>query len=77
MPHTALRRLIRELGSQKAAADALGFTPSFINDVLQGRREMTAALARRLGFKQRLIYEPLKRPEQVTHLARARKIRAK
>ena len=61
MPHKALRKLISELGSQKAAADRLGFTPSFINDVLQGRREMTDQLARKLGFKRVVTWVPLKR----------------
>jgi plasmid maintenance system antidote protein VapI len=58
MPHERLRELIRELGSQKAAAKKLGFTPSFINDVLQGRREMTEALAAKLGFKRVVTYVP-------------------
>lgn len=58
MPHNALRRLIRELGSQKAAAKRLGFTPQFINDVLQGRREMTEALASKLGYKRVVSYVP-------------------
>jgi plasmid maintenance system antidote protein VapI len=58
MPHDALRRLVKELGSQKAAAKKLGFTPSFINDVLQGRREMTEALASKLGFKRVVTFMP-------------------
>ena len=58
MPHNALRRLIRELGSQKAAAEKLGFTPQFINDVLRGRREMTEALASKLGYKRIVSYVP-------------------
>lgn len=58
MPYEALRTLVRELGSQKAAAKKLGFTPSFINDVLQGRREMTEALAVKLGFKRVVTFVP-------------------
>jgi plasmid maintenance system antidote protein VapI len=58
MPHEALRKLVRELGSQKAAAKKLGFAPSFINDVLQGRREMTEALAAKLGFKRVVTFVP-------------------
>lgn len=58
MPHQALRTIILELGSQKAAAKKLGFTPSFINDVLQGRREMTEALAAKLGYKRVVTYVP-------------------
>lgn len=56
MPHEALRKLVSELGSQKAAAKRLGFTPSFINDVLQGRREMTESLAAKLGYKRVVTY---------------------
>ena len=58
MPHKALRALVRELGSQKAVAKKLGFTPSFINDVLKGRREMTEALAAKLGFKRVVTFVP-------------------
>lgn len=63
MPVDALRRLVRELGSQKAVAKKLGFTPSFINDVLQGRREMTEALASKLGYKRVVSYVPKGRPK--------------
>jgi plasmid maintenance system antidote protein VapI len=58
MPLNALKRLVGELGSQKAVAEKLGFTPSFINDVLQGRREMTEALAAKLGFKRVVSFVP-------------------
>lgn len=58
MPYAALRKLIDTLGSQKAAADKLGFTPQFINDVLKGRREMTEALAGKLGFKRVVSFVP-------------------
>jgi DNA-binding transcriptional regulator YdaS (Cro superfamily) len=58
MPHNSLRNLVQQLGSQKAAAKRLGFTPSFINDVLQGRREMTEALASKLGFKRVITFVP-------------------
>ncbi len=58
MPQKTLRRLIREVGSQKAAAKKLGCSPQFINDVLQGRREMTETLAARLGFKRVVTFVP-------------------
>jgi plasmid maintenance system antidote protein VapI len=61
MPYDRLRELIEELGSQKAAARKLGFTPSFINDVLHGRREMTEALAAKLGFKRVVTFVPRER----------------
>lgn len=39
-----------DASTQKQAAAELGFPPSFVNDVLMGRRAMTANLADALGF---------------------------
>lgn len=50
--HSELCRLERELGSQRAVANKLNFSPSFINDVLQHKREVSESLAAALGFKR-------------------------
>ncbi len=48
--------------TQAAAAKELGFTPQFINDVLNGRRGMTDNLADSLGFR-RVTFFVKKKPE--------------
>ena len=51
-----LQRLVKEHGSQKAAAVNIGVKPSYFNDVLQGRREpgpkILVALGLRKGYER-------------------------
>lgn len=47
-----LQRLVKERGSQKAAAESIGVKPSYFNDVLQGRREPGPAILSALGLKK-------------------------
>jgi hypothetical protein len=58
MPYTVLRKLVKECGSQKAAARKLRISAQYLNDVLQGRREMSEALASKLGFKRVVTFRP-------------------
>lgn len=48
--------------TQKEVARKLGFSPQFLNDVLNQRREITERLADSLGFRQ-VTYYVHKRPE--------------
>ena len=45
----SLRGMVAK-STQRQTAVALGFTPQFVNDVLAGRRSVSAALASSLGF---------------------------
>lgn len=47
----AVRKIISTRGSQKAAAEALGFKPAYLSDVLGGRRAISEEFAARLGYE--------------------------
>jgi hypothetical protein len=46
----AIRNLVAECGSQKVAAQHLGFNPKFLSDVLNGKRPISRRLAYQVGF---------------------------
>jgi hypothetical protein len=51
-------------GSQKAVADELLISPSYLCDVLKGRRDVSDALAHKLGFVWTLTsLNPMPHPE--------------
>ena len=59
MTDLAQRRLaavIRQAGSQRAAARSLGVSAAYLNDVLRGRRAVSARLARALGLERVTVY---------------------
>jgi len=62
-PLQVLRGMV-EKGSQVGAAENLGVSPQFINDVLSGRRGMTRALADKLGYQRVVTF--LLKPETET-----------
>ena len=47
-----LKRCAVEAGSQKEAAAILKISPQYFNDVVRGKREVSAELAERLGFEK-------------------------
>lgn len=51
-----LAAVIARTGSQKAAARELGVSAAYLNDVVRGRRAMSARLARALGLERVTIY---------------------
>lgn len=55
-PFSVLRDRIARTGSQQAAARSLRISPQYLCDVLKGRREISAELARRLGYKRVVVY---------------------
>ena len=59
-PLQVLRGMV-EKGSQVGVAKALDVSPQFINDVLNGRRGMTGALAEKLGYQRVVTF--LVKPE--------------
>lgn len=46
----------REAGSQKALAARLGVSPSFISDIIRGRKAAPDGLMRKLGLKASTVY---------------------
>lgn len=51
-----LRVRCREHGSQKAWAAHHNVSPAYVNDVMQGRREISDNFAALLGFERRVIF---------------------
>jgi DNA-binding transcriptional regulator YdaS (Cro superfamily) len=54
-PLIALGFCVALRGSQKAAAKALGIKPSYLHDLLHGRRKFSAAVLKRLGLKRVVV----------------------
>lgn len=44
------------LGSQKAYAEACGVSPSYVHDVIKGRREPTEPILTPLGIERQIIF---------------------
>lgn len=54
-PMNALKRLISECGSQAKAADRLKIKPQYLCDILHKRRDFSANVAGKLGFRQEWV----------------------
>jgi hypothetical protein len=48
--------MVEKARSQRAVAEALGISDSYLNDVLQGKRSVGAALVRRLGYGKVTVF---------------------
>jgi transcriptional regulator with XRE-family HTH domain len=46
-------------GSQKACAKALGCSPQYLNDILNGKRQPAREVLNRIGFRKVTLYERL------------------
>ncbi len=46
-----LKRRVRKSSQRKVSA-AIGFSPQFVNDVLAGRRPLTAGMALAMGYSK-------------------------
>lgn len=57
-----LRRLIDEAGTQKDLAVKLGVSPTYLGDVLLGRKEPGKKLLDALGFERVVIYRKVGQP---------------
>jgi hypothetical protein len=55
----------REAGSRKAWAESHGFNPTFVGDVLAGRRPLSPKIAEALGYEPAVLYHP--RPSVLDH----------
>ena len=57
-PQRQMERLVSDLGSQAAAAAALGIGPSYFGDLLRGRRNVSDAVLRKLGLRRIVVRQP-------------------
>jgi len=46
-----------ESTSQKQTAELLKISPQYLNDVIRGRRDISAELATRLGFERIVVFK--------------------
>jgi DNA-binding transcriptional regulator YdaS (Cro superfamily) len=57
-----LKDLIQEMvnvaGSQRAVALELGISEVYLSDILNGRRDVSDNVARKLGYKKEIVYAP-------------------
>jgi plasmid maintenance system antidote protein VapI len=60
-PLEALNQLVEALGSQSAAAKHIGVGRQYMSDLLSGRRGISGTVAKALGFKKRVVFEPIER----------------
>jgi len=51
-----LWREVREIGTQKTAAEKWGLSKQYLNDILHRRREPGIRLLTQLGFERRTFY---------------------
>ena len=51
-----IKQLVAEQKSQLAVARMLEITPSYLNDILNGRRDVSANVAMKLGFWREIHY---------------------
>jgi plasmid maintenance system antidote protein VapI len=58
-PLEALTELVEVLGSQAAAARHLGVGRQHLSDILSGRRGISGSVAKALGFRKRVVFEPI------------------
>lgn len=52
----ALRAVVKRHKTQSAAATALGVTPPYLHDVLNGRREPGPRILKALGLERAVVY---------------------
>ena len=56
-PIVSLERLVRDAGSQRAAAAALDIGASYLSDLLRGRRECSALILKKLHLRRVVVRE--------------------
>jgi plasmid maintenance system antidote protein VapI len=54
-----LEDMVEVAGSQKAIARELEITPSYLSDILDGRRDISDKIARKLGYAKETVYAPI------------------
>lgn len=60
-PLDALNDLAKALGSQAAVGRHLGVGRQHVSDMQTGRRNISAGIAKTLGFRRRIVFEEIAR----------------
>lgn len=61
----AMQALLKQHGSSKAAADALGISPQYWSDIVRGRRDLSDNVLEKLGFVRTITYSRIGGPRMV------------
>lgn len=59
-PLDRLRAGLKRAKTQRAYAQSLGISFQYLNDVLHGRREVSANLAQKLGLTREVVFREAK-----------------
>jgi len=51
-----LKKLIKTKGSSQAAAEHLGFSPSYLSEIMKGRRALSDNFLERLGYVRLIVH---------------------
>jgi len=54
-----IRKIVKEKGSQVAAAKHLNISPAYLGDILKGARPVSGQVARKLGFQRVISYQKM------------------
>lgn len=56
-----IHEMRKELGSYKAVAAHIGISNTYLSDIVQGWRVVSAEVAQKLGYRKVIEYEPILR----------------
>lgn len=54
-PLAVLREMARKAGTQQKLADKLGYTPAYLSDVMNGRRNVTDDMLAKIGLRRVVV----------------------
>lgn len=56
-----IRNIVKEEGSQTGAAKRLGIAVSYLSDILNGNRNVSEKIAKKLGYKKVIVYKKIEK----------------
>jgi transcriptional regulator with XRE-family HTH domain len=59
-PLEALKKLVSESESQRKVAERLDITEQYLSDILRGRRDVSEAVAKALGYRKRIVFDEIR-----------------
>ena len=52
-----IKDMVKEKGSQVAAAKELNISPAYLADILNGNRSISESVAQKLGYRRVVVYQ--------------------
>lgn len=56
-----IKQMVQDRGTQLEVARELDISPAHLSDILKGNRNISDAVARKLGYRRVVSYEPLEK----------------